>query len=173
MKNYKLLFALFFESFLLSSFTNAQTISQDVIGSAGSSYLNQEGSFAWTIGEVTVDTYLNSSNFLTQGFHQPGEKGIEINLSFFIPEGFSPNNDLINDVFFIRGLSNYPNNSLTIYSRWGTKVFEASPYLNNWDGKTKLGVTFGNDVLPVGTYFYLFDYGNESKILKGAIYLNV
>jgi gliding motility-associated-like protein/uncharacterized repeat protein (TIGR01451 family) len=91
---------------------------------------------------------------------------------FNIPEGFSPNGDGINDLFVIRGISNYSNNSINIYNRWGDKVFEASPYLNTWDGKTTLGITIGGDQLPIGTYFYILDLGDNSAIIKGTIYLN-
>jgi gliding motility-associated-like protein/uncharacterized repeat protein (TIGR01451 family) len=90
----------------------------------------------------------------------------------FIPEGYSPNNDGINDYFVIRGIFNYPNNSIVIFNRWGNKVFEASPYQNNWDGKATMGLRFGGDELPVGTYFYLLDLGDGSEIIKGTIYLN-
>lgn len=91
---------------------------------------------------------------------------------FFIPEGFSPNGDGINDVFFIRGISNYPKNTITIFNRWGNKVFGANPYTNTWDGKCSEGVSVGGDVLPIGTYFYILDLGNDTDIIKGTIYLN-
>ena len=91
---------------------------------------------------------------------------------FFIPEGFSPNGDGINDVFIIRGILNFPDNSIIIFNRWGNKVFEASPYLNNWDGKATMGLRIGGGDLPVGTYFYVFDKGDGTKIIKGTIYLN-
>jgi gliding motility-associated-like protein len=93
-------------------------------------------------------------------------------VDFNIPEGFSPNGDGINDLFVIRGIDHYPNNSIIIFNRWGDKVFEASPYQNTWDGKCTMGVRAGGDQLPIGTYFYLLNLGDGSEILKGTIYLN-
>ena len=93
-------------------------------------------------------------------------------IDFHIPDGFSPNGDGINDLFVIRGISAYPTNEITIFNRWGTKVFDAAPYANNWDGKSTAALNIGNDVLPVGTYFYILDLGNGSDVIKGTIYLN-
>ncbi len=95
-----------------------------------------------------------------------------VNIDFNIPEGFSPNGDGINDVFVIRGIDYYPQNKFDIFNRWGNKVFEAKPYQNNWDGKTSQGLRVGGDDLPVGTYFYFLDLGNNTPIYKGTIYLN-
>jgi gliding motility-associated-like protein/uncharacterized repeat protein (TIGR01451 family) len=91
---------------------------------------------------------------------------------FFIPEGFSPNNDGINDLFVIKGINNYPANTINIFNRWGDKVFEASPYQNTWDGKCTIGLRIGGDELPIGTYFYTLDLGDGSNVIKGTIYLN-
>jgi gliding motility-associated-like protein/uncharacterized repeat protein (TIGR01451 family) len=91
---------------------------------------------------------------------------------FFIPEGFSPNGDHINDFFVIRGIQYYPNNRFTIFNRWGNKVFETIQYKNKWDGKSTMGLRIGGDDLPTGTYFYLLDLGDGSAIIKGTIYLN-
>jgi uncharacterized repeat protein (TIGR01451 family)/gliding motility-associated-like protein len=91
---------------------------------------------------------------------------------FFIPEGFSPNNDGINDLFVIRGIESYPHNSFTIFNRWGDKVFGEMTYQNTWDGKSTTGMRMGGDDLPVGTYFYTLDLGDGSKVYKGSIYLN-
>jgi gliding motility-associated-like protein len=90
----------------------------------------------------------------------------------FIPDVFSPNNDGINDIFIIRGLDRYPNNSLIIINRWGNKVFEAAPYTNDWDGTNQFGITVGGDQLPVGTYYYILDLGESgSNQIRGFIYL--
>ncbi|MDX9748715.1 MAG: gliding motility-associated C-terminal domain-containing protein [Paludibacter sp.] len=93
-------------------------------------------------------------------------------VDFFIPEGFSPNGDGINDLFVIRGIHRYPANTFVIYNRWGNKVFEASPYQNTWDGRSMFGLRVGGDELPVGTYFYVLDLKDGSAIYKGTIYLN-
>ena len=84
-----------------------------------------------------------------------------------IPNGFSPNGDGINDYFEIISIENYPNNSIVIFNRWGNKVFEAAPYRNDWDGRTRTGSS-----LPAGTYFYIFDLGDGSSVKKGFVYLN-
>jgi gliding motility-associated-like protein/uncharacterized repeat protein (TIGR01451 family) len=91
---------------------------------------------------------------------------------FFIPEGFSPNGDDINDLFVIRGIENYPSNTFTIYNRWGSEVFQATPYHSNWAGKSTKGLRIGGDDLPMGTYFYILDLGDGSAIYKGTIYLS-
>ncbi|HMR43946.1 MAG TPA: gliding motility-associated C-terminal domain-containing protein, partial [Saprospiraceae bacterium] len=79
-----------------------------------------------------------------------------------IYNGFSPNNDDINDTFRIDGLDRFPNNHLQVFSRWGNKVFEAINYKNDWGGKWN-----GAD-LADGTYFYLFDDGN-GKVYSGYV----
>ncbi len=91
---------------------------------------------------------------------------------FHIPDGFSPNGDGTNDLFVIRGILNFPNNTFVIYNRWGNKVFEANPYQNTWDGNSDGGLTIGGNQLPVGTYFYVLDLGDGSPVYKGTIYLN-
>ncbi|MGM0650829.1 MAG: gliding motility-associated C-terminal domain-containing protein, partial [Bacteroidota bacterium] len=94
------------------------------------------------------------------------------NCDINIPEGFSPNGDGVNDEFVIRGIDLYSQNTLVIFNRWGDKVFEASPYTNNWDGSSEMGIRIGDGKLPVGTYFYIFDLGDGSDVYKGTIYLN-
>jgi uncharacterized repeat protein (TIGR01451 family)/gliding motility-associated-like protein len=97
---------------------------------------------------------------------------VTIPTDFNIPEGFSPDADGINDVYVIRGIDSYPTNTFTVFNRWGVKVFDASPYINTWDGKSTKGVKVGGDELPVATYFYVLDLGDGSASLKGTIYLN-
>lgn len=51
--------------------TNAQPVNPYVIGTAGDYFSNSTVSVSWTIGEIMGETYTNSNNSVTQGFHQP------------------------------------------------------------------------------------------------------
>lgn len=88
-----------------------------------------------------------------------------------VPEGFSPNGDGKNDWFVIDGIENYPNNTFTVYNRWGNVVYEAKPYNNEWDGRWDNESRAGEG-LPIGTYFYILDLGNDTEPITGSIYLN-
>ncbi|MDA9555721.1 gliding motility-associated C-terminal domain-containing protein, partial [Pelobium sp.] len=94
-----------------------------------------------------------------------------INLSItkiYIPKGFSPNGDGVNDVFVIKNTSGLPL-ILEVYNRWGNIVYKSSNYANDWDGKCTEGVYLGQD-LPPSTYYYVVTY-NGSKYV-GYLTLN-
>ncbi len=91
-------------------------------------------------------------------------------LTIDVPDAFSPNNDNINDTWFIPNLEKYPGNSIQVFNRWGAKVFEASDYQGDWNGVSDHPATIG-DELPVGTYYYVLDLGNGSAAYKGFVYL--
>ncbi|MFC2176342.1 hypothetical protein ACFLR1_05175, partial [Bacteroidota bacterium] len=48
----------------------SQSISPEVIASAGGHFDNGTTQLSWTLGEVAIDTYDNGTNIITQGFHQ-------------------------------------------------------------------------------------------------------
>ena len=48
----------------------AQSVSPEVIGSAGNTFTNGSNQLDWTLGEPTISTFNNGSNLLTQGLHQ-------------------------------------------------------------------------------------------------------
>jgi gliding motility-associated-like protein len=93
--------------------------------------------------------------------------------SIFVPEGFSPNGDGVNDNLRILGLHEYPNNTLKIFNRYGHKVLDRNGYENDWDGRSEASLTIGDTYLPRGTYYYILDIGSANiKPLKGFIYIN-
>ena len=91
-----------------------------------------------------------------------------------IPKGFSPNNDNNNDRWEIKGISAYPNNSVTIFNRWGNAVYRTQGYDNQqnvWDGMANQGLIVGGGQLPEGTYFYVVDLGPEEGPQSGYVVL--
>lgn len=67
----------------------------------------------------------------------------------YIPNAFSPNNDNNNDIYFISGKC-ITQMTLSIYNRWGEKVFETSDQTVGWDGTHK------GDKQNAGVYMYSF-----------------
>ncbi len=91
---------------------------------------------------------------------------VSIDTDCSIPTIITPNGDGYNDEFLIaclKATSKYPNNKVTIFNEWGDQVFEASPYQNDWKG------TYNGQELPVGTYFYIVDFGDGSDPQSGFL----
>jgi gliding motility-associated-like protein len=70
-----------------------------------------------------------------------------------IPNVITPNGDLANDFFRIKNIEYHPNTNVTIFDRWGLKVFESTNYNNEWKG----------DGLNDGTFFYVIDVPEDKK----------
>ncbi|TBN18487.1 gliding motility-associated C-terminal domain-containing protein, partial [Hyunsoonleella pacifica] len=86
---------------------------------------------------------------------------------------FSPNGDGVNDTLIINCISNFPNNKLEVYNRWGNVVYEKQGYNNDWDGTSNGRATINaNEKLPPGTYYYILDYGDGSEPKVGWLYIN-
>jgi gliding motility-associated-like protein len=72
-------------------------------------------------------------------------------------EGFSPNNDFLNETWRISGIEWYPDNMVRIYNQGGELVFESARYDNEsivWDGYGNYGRYTGSQ-LPEGSYTYV------------------
>lgn len=85
----------------------------------------------------------------------------------YLPTGFTPNNDGANDILYIR--SNFVTEVyLTIYDRWGEKLFETNDIKKGWDG------TFKGKLLDQGVYGYYLTFtcnNGEESFKKGNITL--
>ena len=85
----------------------------------------------------------------------------------FIPEGFSPNGDGINDRFVVQGGPLNTTIDLTVFNRWGHRVYTDTNYKNDWEGQVNQGIrAAGSQTLPDGTYFYVV------RISDGREYVN-
>ncbi|MCW3125711.1 MAG: outer rane adhesin like protein [Bacteroidetes bacterium] len=79
-------------------------------------------------------------------------------------KGISPNGDGQNDDFYVNCNDTYPDATLKVFNRWGDQVWDSNGhYTNNWEGKNGRG-----EVLPDGTYFYIYYYNDGSKGQHGG-----
>ncbi len=124
-----------------------------------------------------VDMTVGYYDVMVVDFHECMDsiQGIKVGLAqdedgLFIPEGFSPNGDGLNDYFVILGIEAFPDNELTILNRAGVKLYQRQNYRNDWDGTPETGGVLGGKLME-GTYYYIFRYG-EGNVRKGFIYIN-
>ncbi len=81
-----------------------------------------------------------------------------------IPNAISPNGDLINDVWNITHIEQYPLAVIKIFNNWGVTVWRSEPgYPHPWDGRSN-GIA-----LPIDSYFYIIDLHNGSKPIAGNV----
>ncbi len=96
-----------------------------------------------------------------------GNKDLDSDNAFIIPNAFSPNGDGINDYFRISGIEEAgiytaEKSKLEVFNRWGALVYRSTgdSYGEEdewWDGTSTTAnmVSIGTD-LPNGTYFYVY-----------------
>ncbi len=85
----------------------------------------------------------------------------------YIPNAFSPNGDLENDVLYVRSAI-ATKILFRIFDRWGEMVFETTDQNIGWDG------TFRDKLLKPDTYDYYLEatcVQGEQKIIKGNVTL--
>lgn len=99
-------------------------------------------------------------------------KDIHVKLDFFIhaPTAFSPNGDLLNDVFGLNGMvSEVQGYSMSIFNMWGEKVFYSENPIVKWDGKHD-----GKDI-HTGSFVYIVRYRNIEtdrwETLNGVVHI--
>ncbi|MCE3279279.1 MAG: C-terminal target protein [Bacteroidetes bacterium] len=148
-----------------------------------SSYMGTDGSidlavnggvapytYSWSNSATSQDlTSLNANTYSVVVLDANGcsaNGSIVLDQPFIVemPTGFTPNSDGANDNFLVHGAEAFPDNTLTIYNRWGNVVYQKSNYTNQWNGYNNKG-----DELPDGTYFAIFEMKSEEKVLKGYV----
>lgn len=77
--------------------------------------------------------------------------------NLFVPDTFSPNNDLLNDTFEIKGQS-IEKGEIFIYDRWGNVLFQTTDWTKGWDGTDANGRN-----VPPGFYTYRIEYADTQK----------
>jgi gliding motility-associated-like protein len=159
-----LLFSFFFTLTLC-----AQTLSDwHVLSCSGGQLKDKNYYLDYSIGEVSIASFLMPSGQVDEGFLQIFQKTLKIvptatttDSTLKVFEFVTPNGDGKNDVFYVNNLVKYPENELLILNKWGDVVYKTSHYTNTWDGGE----------LPDGSYFYVLKILPDSKTLSGGFTL--
>jgi len=86
----------------------------------------------------------------------------------FIPTGFTPNGDQLNDILKVKVFGLISEFRLEVFNRWGELVFNANDAQTGWNGKYK-----GLDA-PAGVYVWQCKYkvqGADATFKKGTLTL--
>ncbi len=88
--------------------------------------------------------------------------------NIFIPNVFTPNGDLSNDLFLVSS-SHMKEIEYSIYDRWGLKMADYNGLTGGWNGNAKNGKP-----APDGTYFYILKATtNRGKEINAEGYLQL
>ncbi|WP_354680766.1 gliding motility-associated C-terminal domain-containing protein, partial [Mariniflexile fucanivorans] len=92
----------------------------------------------------------------------------------FLPDGFSPNGDGINDTYEVNNLDIlYPKFEMEIYNRYGNMVYKGNASSPRFNGISNQARTLIKGDLPVGMYYYIFIFNDgENKPKQGHLYLS-
>ena len=97
---------------------------------------------------LTVNRETNCSDSIIKAIKYEAPLGERV----YIPSSFTPNGDGLNDVFDISAYRPCDIYKLTIFNRWGQKVFESNDMANiGWDG------TFNGEKLAEDIYIYIVE----------------
>jgi len=103
------------------------------------------------VASPTVTTVYTLVTTSSSGCRKSSSIALDVEIpckDFFVPNVFTPNNDGVNDTYYIKVefMSLY---DIAIYNRWGQEMFHSTDPDAPWDGK----VNGGN--APEGVYYYI------------------
>ncbi len=122
----------------------------------------------WDFGDSTFKSYINGGN-VHHSYSEIGTYLVRLMLEneggckdlyelevcvvpeesgFYVANAFSPNGDMVNDVFLPKGIGILTYN-LRIFDRWGKIIFESTDPTVGWDG------TYRGASAPEGVYVYM------------------
>ncbi len=99
---------------------------------------------SWHSGQNPSHTYLTDGTYhVTEAVQSSNGCWDTIRFDYIIvsdiqePNVFTPNNpgaNNVNQYLYFKNLEFFPGTKLTVYNRWGNKVYENGDYQNNWNG---------------------------------------
>jgi len=149
--------------FQFSTSLDADTPGENITG--GWSVVSGSGHFADSnYAKTTVSNLAVGENILqwavNNGVCPPASDNLSITVhDLLIPTLITPNNDGLNDYFYLQGLELLGKTVLTVFDRRGALVFENREYDNMWDG-----IDYNRNPLADDTYFFILEPENRIAV---------
>lgn len=148
-------------------------LSANVTGAITSFQWSPAGLLINPLGFSSLTTPLNVNTTFslrvtnTEGCTSTRVAIVKVYKPLFMPSGFTPNNDGLNDIFRIPPDVLLNLSDFSIYNRWGNRVFSTTNITKGWDGKV--------DGVPAdsGIFAYIINgnSGGKKIFLKGTFVL--
>lgn len=122
--------------------------------------INSDATYRWQDGSsLPTYTVVKEGVYTLETYNQCGSYKDEISIvpglcKLMMPDAFTPNGDLLNDVFRVKYIFPATQFVFTIYNRWGQKVFETTDIRTGWDGN------FRGQTEPSGVYTWTISYAD-------------
>ena len=135
----------------------------------------------WSTGETTTGIeVIQSGTYAVKAYDEPCEDTTSVTLPYcppdlIFPNIITPNGDGSNDVFIIKNLDPTVPNLLSIYDRWGKKIYEKANYQTYIrKGDTQVhneSEGFGSENFSDGVYYFTFHYAvpNQTVDYHGSL----
>jgi len=143
---------------------------------APSTFSNQHGAFTMALPTEDTTTYFVQVEDINgcmdtgsvQVFVSEQDSAvIYANTYGNIQNVITPNGDGMNDVLDLSGITNGDPCEFTVYTRWGTPVYNQEVYNNAWGGTTD-----GGAKLEDGTYYFVLTHNNVIRVKSAVTILN-
>ncbi len=119
------------------------------------------------------DLILGSTVYYVTSIENGCESAPELVSIFFeeceiiIPTAITPDNDQINDFWKLENIDMlYPENVVSVYNRWGNKIYESTP--GDYNSRSWNGYLNG-DLLPLSSYHYIIEFNDDFTKPKTGI----
>jgi gliding motility-associated-like protein/uncharacterized repeat protein (TIGR01451 family) len=131
-----------------------------------------KSNYEWSTGETTNDIeVIEEGTYLVTASNRVCESIKSINIEeyclsiLYIPNAFTPNGEMVNDIFMPRASGEITNYQLLIFDRWGEQIFATTNLYEGWNG------TFKGGDCQIDVYIYKasYDYISESQAVKTEV----
>ncbi len=133
---------------------------------------------SYVISVISEDT-LSEYIFYIEAVEQSGNLALSVSNKVYLyssaviwmPDAFSPNHDGLNDLLLPQG-SGIKSYSLSVYNRWGERLFQSTEKVKGWDGQYKgVEVPQGTYIFELNAIGYLYKKEEREFSLHGSFLL--